>query len=131
MQQSRDAGYMQAFIREAECIGCAKCLRACPFDAIVGAAKLMHTVIAAECTGCELCVTPCPVDCIDMIQIETPLYNPTKADARAKAREERLLQEADEKRALLAAKNSLAARKAYIQAALERVKAKRGDNLVN
>lgn len=55
-----------AFIREAECIGCTKCIQACPVDAIVGAAKLMHTVIAAECTGCDLCVEPCPVDCIDM-----------------------------------------------------------------
>ena len=55
-----------AFIREADCIGCVKCIAACPVDAIVGAAKLMHTVISAECTGCELCVSPCPVDCIDM-----------------------------------------------------------------
>ncbi len=56
-----------AFIREAECIGCTKCLQACPVDAIVGAAKLMHTVISAECTGCDLCVEPCPVDCIDLL----------------------------------------------------------------
>jgi electron transport complex protein RnfB len=55
-----------AFIREAECIGCTKCIQACPVDAIVGAAKLMHTVIAAECTGCDLCVEPCPVDCIEL-----------------------------------------------------------------
>lgn len=55
-----------AFIREAECIGCTKCIQACPIDAIVGAAKLMHTVIVDECTGCDLCVAPCPVDCIEM-----------------------------------------------------------------
>ena len=55
-----------AYIREAECIGCTKCIQACPVDAIVGAAKLMHTVIIDECTGCDLCVTPCPVDCIEM-----------------------------------------------------------------
>ncbi|HCT07974.1 MAG TPA: electron transport complex subunit RsxB [Pseudomonas sp.] len=55
-----------AYIREAECIGCTKCIQACPVDAIVGAAKLMHTVIADECTGCDLCVVPCPVDCIEM-----------------------------------------------------------------
>ncbi|WP_017902772.1 electron transport complex subunit RsxB [Pseudomonas asplenii] len=55
-----------AFIREAECIGCTKCIQACPVDAIVGAAKLMHTVILDECTGCDLCVAPCPVDCIEM-----------------------------------------------------------------
>lgn len=55
-----------AYIREAECIGCTKCIQACPVDAIVGAAKLMHTVITDECTGCDLCVAPCPVDCIEM-----------------------------------------------------------------
>ena len=59
-----------AFIREDECIGCTKCIQACPVDAIVGAAKLMHTVIVDECTGCDLCVEPCPVDCIDMLPIE-------------------------------------------------------------
>ena len=57
----------QAFIVEEDCIGCTKCLPPCPVDAIVGAAKFMHTVIAAECTGCELCVEPCPVDCIIML----------------------------------------------------------------
>lgn len=55
-----------AFIREDECIGCTKCIQACPVDAILGAAKQMHTVIASECTGCDLCVEPCPVDCIEM-----------------------------------------------------------------
>ncbi len=53
-----------AVIDEAVCIGCTKCIQACPVDAIVGAAKRMHTVIAEWCTGCELCVPPCPVDCI-------------------------------------------------------------------
>jgi electron transport complex protein RnfB len=53
-----------AIIDEAACIGCALCIDACPVDAIVGARKLMHTVIAAECTGCSLCLPPCPVDCI-------------------------------------------------------------------
>jgi len=60
-----------AYIREAECIGCTKCIQACPVDAILGAAKLMHTVIVDECTGCDLCVEPCPVDCIDMLPVET------------------------------------------------------------
>jgi len=55
-----------AFIREDECIGCTKCIQACPVDAILGAAKQMHTVIGSECTGCDLCVEPCPVDCIEM-----------------------------------------------------------------
>lgn len=53
-----------AVIDEALCIGCAKCLPACPVDAIVGARRFMHTVLAAECSGCELCVPACPVDCI-------------------------------------------------------------------
>lgn len=59
-----------AFIREAECIGCTKCIQACPVDAILGAAKLMHTVIIDECTGCDLCVAPCPVDCIEMRPVD-------------------------------------------------------------
>lgn len=58
-----------AFIREDECIGCTKCIQACPVDAILGAAKQMHTVISDECTGCDLCVEPCPVDCIDMVPV--------------------------------------------------------------
>ena len=58
-----------AFIREDECIGCTKCIQACPVDAILGAAKQMHTVIVDECTGCDLCVEPCPVDCIDMVPV--------------------------------------------------------------
>ena len=61
-----DAPAQIAYIREAECIGCTKCIQACPVDAIIGAAKLMHTVIIDECTGCDLCVAPCPVDCIEM-----------------------------------------------------------------
>ncbi len=56
-----------ALIDEARCIGCAKCLPACPVDAIVGANRHMHTVIAASCNGCELCLPPCPVDCITMV----------------------------------------------------------------
>jgi electron transport complex protein RnfB len=56
-----------ARIDEAACIGCAKCILACPVDAIVGASKFMHTVVAADCTGCELCIPPCPVDCIEMV----------------------------------------------------------------
>ncbi len=62
-----------AYIREDECIGCTKCIQACPVDAILGAAKQMHTVIVSECTGCDLCVEPCPVDCIDMLPIPTTL----------------------------------------------------------
>ncbi|MEN8175174.1 MAG: electron transport complex subunit RsxB [Pseudomonadota bacterium] len=58
-----------AVIDEAVCIGCTLCIQACPVDAILGAAKQMHTVIADECTGCELCLAPCPVECIHMIPI--------------------------------------------------------------
>ncbi|WP_077046511.1 electron transport complex subunit RsxB [Pseudomonas sp. KK4] len=65
-----------AYIREAECIGCTKCIQACPVDAIVGAAKLMHTVIIDECTGCDLCVAPCPVDCIEMRPLPTATVLP-------------------------------------------------------
>jgi electron transport complex protein RnfB len=59
-----------ALIDESRCIGCTLCIQACPVDAILGAAKQMHTIIAAECTGCELCVAPCPVDCIAMVPVK-------------------------------------------------------------
>jgi len=58
-----------AVIDEQTCIGCTLCIQACPVDAILGAAKQMHTVIARECTGCDLCVAPCPVDCITMVPV--------------------------------------------------------------
>ena len=67
-----------ARIDEAACIGCTLCIAACPVDAIVGAAKLMHTVLADRCTGCELCVPPCPVDCIALLPAGRPW---TRADA--------------------------------------------------
>lgn len=57
-----------AFIHEEMCIGCTKCIQACPVDAIIGSNKAMHTVIADFCTGCELCVAPCPTNCIEMIK---------------------------------------------------------------
>ena len=58
-----------AIIDEPRCIGCTLCIQVCPVDAIVGAAKVMHTVISAHCTGCRLCVPPCPVDCIEIQEI--------------------------------------------------------------
>lgn len=66
---------MKAIIREDECIGCTKCISACPVDAIIGSGKLMHTILTDLCTGCELCIPPCPVDCIDLIEDDTPLLN--------------------------------------------------------
>jgi len=59
-----------AVINEATCIGCTLCIQACPVDAIIGAAKQMHTIVAEECTGCELCIAPCPVDCISLVPVE-------------------------------------------------------------
>ena len=59
-----------AKVREAECIGCTKCIQACPVDAIIGAAKQMHVVLTDACNGCELCVEPCPVDCIIVEKIK-------------------------------------------------------------
>ncbi|MDH5544777.1 MAG: electron transport complex subunit RsxB [Gammaproteobacteria bacterium] len=75
-----------AIIREAECIGCTLCIQACPVDAILGAAKQMHTVIESECTGCVLCVPPCPVDCIDMVPLIQDITNwrwPSPTDKKA------------------------------------------------
>ncbi|SJN57133.1 electron transport complex subunit RsxB [Vibrio ruber] len=59
-----------AFIHEEMCIGCTKCIQACPVDAIVGGTKALHTVIKDECTGCDLCVAPCPTDCIEMVPVQ-------------------------------------------------------------
>jgi|APDOM4702015248_1054824.scaffolds.fasta_scaffold26874_2 electron transport complex protein RnfB len=70
-----------AFIDEQRCVGCAVCLEACPVDAIIGAARQMHTVVAALCTGCERCLAPCPVDCIEMRAANDvqPLWRHTSA----------------------------------------------------
>ncbi|CRI65436.1 Electron transport complex protein RnfB [Thiocapsa sp. KS1] len=78
-----------AVIDAQTCIGCTLCLQACPVDAIVGAAKQLHGVIAAECTGCELCLPPCPVECIRMVPIATDIphwrwpYPASEPDSRA------------------------------------------------
>ncbi len=64
---------MKAVIREDECIGCTKCISACPVDAIIGSGKLMHSILTELCTGCELCIPPCPVDCIDLVEDHQPI----------------------------------------------------------
>ncbi len=88
-----------AVIDEAQCIGCVKCIAACPVDAIIGAAKWMHTVITRECTGCELCVAPCPIDCISMLPLENVDFAPTNLHAkqRYETRNQRKEKEAIEK----------------------------------
>jgi len=77
-------------IDETRCIGCTFCIRACPVDAIVGAAKQMHTVIADECTGCELCVAPCPMDCIQMVPASVENSASMFSDTKKKADRARL-----------------------------------------
>ncbi|MEW5835231.1 MAG: RnfABCDGE type electron transport complex subunit B [Pseudomonadota bacterium] len=105
-----------ARIVEADCIGCTKCIQACPVDAIVGAAKLMHTVLADDCTGCELCVPACPVDCIVLEPMPQDwVDDPARADA---ARAHFRRREARLERERLAQEAELAARKAAVDAAV-------------
>ena len=96
-----------AIIDEAICIGCTKCIQACPVDAIVGAQKVMHTILADECSGCELCIAPCPVDCIAMIAApddgRSVLARAPHYRKRFFARNARLVRDADEAAAELAA----------------------------
>jgi len=81
----RDKRPTVALIDEARCIGCARCLDACPVDAIVGAAGFMHTVVAELCTGCDLCLPPCPVDCIDVVPASAAWTEGDARDAKARA----------------------------------------------
>ena len=91
-----------AVIEEPACIGCTKCIQACPVDAIVGASKRMHTVIASWCTGCELCIPPCPVDCIALAPVAA-FPAPQLSRARHELRAVRLARDAAEHDARLAA----------------------------
>jgi len=102
-----------AQIDETVCIGCAKCLPPCPVDAIIGARKQMHTVVAELCTGCELCIAPCPVDCISMVPRERledapPAPTATLNRERFAARNGRIARRAEEQSALLAARKQAA-----------------------
>ena len=89
-----------AVIDESLCIGCVKCIHACPVDAIVGASKCLHTVIAAWCTGCELCIPPCPVDCIALVPAAA-LPDPALSRERHAFRAFRLARDAAERAARL------------------------------
>ncbi len=91
-----------AVIDEAACIGCTKCIQACPVDAIVGASKRMHTVIASWCTGCELCLPPCPVDCIALLPVAA-LPEADRSRERHEQRAQRLERDAREHAARLEA----------------------------
>ena len=127
-----------ALIREDECIGCTKCIQACPVDAIVGSAKHMHSIIAQECTGCGLCLDPCPVDCIELIPLQKQTYDSDTARRHYEARQTRVLQEKQQQETQYRAQRLLAqqskdasierdAKNAYIQKALARVKAKKSE----
>jgi len=109
-----------ALIDESQCIGCMLCINACPTDAIIGAARQMHTVLTQYCTGCDLCLAPCPVDCIRMVELAdltsagnvhaAALARQTVGEMAAEAREryafhqERLMRQAKERAGRLAAR---------------------------
>jgi electron transport complex protein RnfB len=98
-----------AVIDEERCIGCARCLPPCPVDAIVGARRVMHTVITALCTGCELCVAPCPVDCIEIVPRTTGIPpEPPHNRARFQAHTARVAQRAARQAALLSERKQAA-----------------------
>jgi electron transport complex protein RnfB len=100
---------MVALIDESRCIGCAKCLPPCPVDAIVGAARRMHTVIAELCTGCELCIAPCPVDCISMAPSSAArIPEPALNRQRFEAHNARVERRAAERAAVLDARKQAA-----------------------
>ena len=142
-----------AVIDEAWCIGCTLCIKACPVDCIVGASKLMHTVINAQCTGCELCVPVCPVDCIAMLPVtgqqtgwqawsaaqseearERYAFHQLRVEREQRENDERLAAKAQSKLVELANQTRLTdpaaieRKRAVIEAALARSRSRRGDD---
>ena len=117
-----------AVIDEEICIGCTKCIQACPVDAILGAAKMMHTIIVADCTGCELCIAPCPVDCIAMIPANDPC-DPLELAPRFRQRYEmhlaRIAREAAESAAAVAQKKTVVESASAVSAAIARARARK------
>jgi electron transport complex protein RnfB len=118
-----------AVIDEAVCIGCTKCILACPVDAIVGASKMMHTVIVEECTGCELCIAPCPVDCIAMVPAQDDdADHAARYRVRYESRLSRLAREEAESAARLVARKAgmdATAGADAVRAAIARARAKK------
>lgn len=126
-----------AVIRESDCIGCTKCLKVCPVDAIVGAAKKLHIVLTEDCTGCELCIPACPVDCIDLIPskkhgptwvIDAPQARIEKAKRSRMLHQRRLNRIEKAQQAKVKAHNKIIQQQNYksdIQAAIQRVQEKR------
>jgi electron transport complex protein RnfB len=142
-----------AVIDEAWCIGCTLCIKACPVDCVVGASKLMHTVIDDQCTGCELCVPACPVDCIAMVPVtpgrsgwaawsqgqaaearERYAFRQFRVERDRRDNDERLAAKATAKLADLAGHSSitdpaaLERKRAVIEAAMARARQRRGDD---
>jgi electron transport complex protein RnfB len=112
-----------ALIDEARCVGCARCLEACPVDAIIGAQGWMHTVVAQWCTGCELCLPPCPVDCIELVASPAPWTARDASDAKVRHAEHKARFALAHKEPPLLPR---AARRAAVAGALQRAKSRRG-----
>lgn len=125
-----------AVIDESVCIGCTLCIPACPVDAIVGARRLMHTVIAAECTGCALCLPPCPVDCISMVPTGVQRERESQQAASARLRDRFLAHQqrlatrrADQRgKANSKTQDATARKRAVIDRALSRARARLAQN---